>query len=439
MKLRTHLCCFAVLVCSIASGEEVFSIIPTTGSLSGKVKAVKESEVIFVGLNGRERRIPFVDLMPRDIYRCRRQLVKPDDADSLFQLGKYCADNGFPSDAFEMWEAAEKAAPHKLSDQIRPAWNQLVSQLKKSDRLSPPRKPLDPAFLKKLPQRTALRLRVLEAGIPYAFPKVPWEKRRKIRTRHYDIETNVPEMTGKYLMVLLEQLYTYYAKRLGTAPSTRLTVYVFASRADFQRQAAAAGHPIGPTVGGFYLQHPSPTRCAIYMPWVMQGRHTPTSVLMHECFHQFYHRVFNKGEPIWFNEGMATYFEASIFNGEKIIDGCINPARLRALQRMFRDGKAEPLSSLLKRDRHFFQAPQYAEAWAFVYWMAWGKPTKRERTIMQNRLMAFIRSIKHTTPNLELFEKTTRLRLNDLDREWEEWVLSLNPDDPFGGKGDPRK
>lgn len=430
-----------LFLCTALAGEEIFSIVPSSGPVSGKVKAVTDTEVIFVEAGGKERSIPFYDLQQRDIWRSRRQLLKSDDAEGLFKLGEFCAQNGMTHDAFKLWDEAGKTNPQKLRGRIEPAWNGLLERMRKSDDfLPPPSQTLDPDALKNLPPRTALRLRVLNAGKPYlTTDEIPWEKRRTLETMHYTIETNTSELTGKYVMVLLEELYKYYALRLNLAPREKLRVLVFATRRDFVQQAAAAGQPVASNVGGFYLQHPSASRCAIYIPWIMQGGDEPTSVLMHECFHQFYHRVFMKGEPTWFNEGMATYFEASIFDGEKITDACINPSRLEDLQQLIREGRVDSLSRLLSMDQRAYQAPQYAEGWGFIYWMAWGKPTKQERTIMQNRLMAFIRSIKGKTPNLTLFEQTTQLKVSDLDDEWKKWALSLNPEDPFGGKGDPRK
>jgi hypothetical protein len=316
----------------------------------------------------------------------------------------------------------------------------LVDRLRKSENQpQAPRQALDPAELKKLPAKTALRLRVLEAGKPYKFPNVPWEKRSKLETQHYTIETNVPEMTGKYLMLLVEELYKYYGMRLNCSPTGKLRVLIFATREDFERESASAGHPVGSSIGGFYLQSSSASQCGIYMPWIVQGGDDPTSVLMHECFHQFYHRVFNKGEPTWLNEGMATYFEASIFDGEKITDAVINGSRLEALQEMVRQDQTDSLSKLISMEQISYRGPQYGEGWAFVYWMAWGQTDKKERTAMQQRLVAFIQTVKGKKPTKEVFEQATGLKVADLDEKWKKWILSLNPDDPFGGKGDPRK
>lgn len=440
MDRRT--CALVVLVwlfCGTVRTEETFSIIPASGPLSGKVKSVGTSDLVFIESSGKERVIPFIDLLPRDIYRCRRQLLKANDAEGLFMLGDYCAKNELPHDAFRMWDAAGKANPREFSNRIKPAWNELVSRLQASENPPQPPSRLSEDELKKLPSKTALRLRVLEAGKPYKFPRIPWEKRSKLETLHYSIETNVPEMTGKYVMLLLEELYKYYGLRLNCAPTGKLRVFIFATREDFEQQASAAGHPVNRNVGGFYLQSSSLSQCAIYMPWVMQGGDDPTSVLMHECFHQFYHRVFGKGEPTWLNEGMATYFEACVFDGEKITDGVINPTRLEALQEMIRQKDVDSLSALLNMDQQMYHAPQYSEGWAFVYWMAWGQADKKERTAMQQRLVAFIRTLKNKKPTRESFEQATGLRVADLDEKWKKWVLSINPDDPFGGNGDPRK
>lgn len=443
--LRCHHVLLGILICTApAFAGEIFSVITPDGPVSGTVKKATATEVV-IQEAARERVILLADLMPRDVYRCRKQALKPDDAQGLFELGQYCAQNSLRREAFKVWDLAMKANPQEFRNKIAPLWNAMLKNERDDDTDSakppePPKKPAStPAGGAPAPQKSR-RLRVLEAGKTYSFPDVAWEKRQKLDTPHYHIETNVPELSGKYLMVLMEELYKFYGQRLNSAPREKLTVYVFANRGDFEAEAAKAGHPVTPSIGGFYVNHPSATHCAIYIPWIMQGGADPTSVLMHEGFHQFYHRTFNKSDPVWLNEGMAVYFESSVFDGDKITDACISPTRLEYLQKMIREGTNDSLEKLLGLSQKEYQFPQYGEGWAFVYYLAWGNPDNKARQAdIRSRFVAFLTAMRSKKGDLETFEKTTGLKVKSLEDDWKKWILSLDPEDPFGGKGDPRK
>jgi hypothetical protein len=285
------------------------------------------------------------------------------------------------------------------------------------------------------------RAKILDAGKVRDFPACAWEKRIIRETPHYHIEANVPEMTVNYVHLLCEKLYQFYGQRLKNYPKEKLTIYIFATRDDFERTAARDGFPIGPHVGGFYINSSSAKRCAIYLPWVMQGGGNvePSSVLMHEGFHQFFHRTFLRGDPVWLNEGMAVYFENCKFDGENLADAYISPSRTEPLQQALQAGEHGSIEQLMNIPHCAFHAGYYGQAWAFIYWLAWGQKDPAQRESNQLRFARFLADLKKPGPvGVGTFEKATGLKLKELESEWKQWVLSLDPKDDFGGKGDPR-
>ena len=286
-----------------------------------------------------------------------------------------------------------------------------------------------------LSSREKLRQEILRAGRVQEFPPMAWAKAIVKDTPHYRIVTNTSEMTSRYLMVLMEQLYQFYGQRMGKYPTRKMDVSIFATRKDFCEGAAAAGHGVGAGVAGFY----SPGS-GIYLPWVVQGNMEPASVLMHEGWHQFFYTVFMGGEPIWLNEGMAVYFENCRFDGENLTDAYISPTRLVHLQQNLKAGTHDSLPQLLRIPHGAFRFPQYGEAWSFIYWLAWGQGSRAKNEEMQRRFVAYIDYLKQKRDTSAAgFEKATALKLQDLEPAWKQWVLTLDPKDPYGGKGDPHK
>lgn len=95
--------------------------------------------------------------------------------------------------------------------------------------------------------------------------------------------------------------------------------------------------------------------------------------LSHEAFHLFIENIFKRGIPIWFNEGMASYYETCSFSGERFMTNRVNKNRL-AVAKGSLHGKEWPgIKDLIRFSWNQFhgknEAVNYAASWALVYFL----------------------------------------------------------------------
>ena len=438
-------CLFCASITTVSHAADIVTLHLPGGDIQGEVLKVTTDEVVIKDTAGKEKTIKLISLTPKEIYSCRLARLDASDAEGYFQLGKYCLVNGLGMEAGKAFGVAVKLDSKTYINKLKHLELDPHAASGSGSDAPPSKNPADSVAAskdppRKLSEREARRARILAAGKAGKFPDVPWNMRLKVDTAHYHIEANVPDETCKYVQVLIEELYRFYSRKLNKEPKEKLNIYVFAHRKEFEQEARAAGAAVGSSVGGFYVRGASAASCAIYMPWEMLGDDIePSSVLMHEGFHQFYHRTYQTGNPTWLNEGMAVYFENCKFDGEVLTDAYISP-RTEYLQMSIRAKQNDSLKILLNMRHEMFDAEKYGEAWSFIYWLAWGKePAKRQE--FQNRLIRYLQPevLKEAkNHDAQSFERITGLKLDELESDWKNWVISLNPNDPYGGKGDPR-
>ena len=93
--------------------------------------------------------------------------------------------------------------------------------------------------------------------------------------------------------------------------------------------------------------------------------------VQHEGFHQYMNRVSDHTPPIWFNEGMAEYFETATIRRGRMTPGDPVTGNLVTLAR--RDLEWVPLAELVVMPPRDFQQGDvglhYAESWAVVHYL----------------------------------------------------------------------
>jgi hypothetical protein len=111
--------------------------------------------------------------------------------------------------------------------------------------------------------------------------------------------------------------------------------------------------------------------------------------------------------------------------------------RLKQLQEQMRKGQHVTLEKLFATEQKDFKVEHYGAAWSFVYWLAHGGD-QQELVLHQRALGQFVvdcragrRDGRNLAVNLE------RTSLAELEKEWKQWVLELDPTDPYGGVRPP--
>jgi tetratricopeptide (TPR) repeat protein len=151
-------------------------------------------------------------------------------------------------------------------------------------------------------------------------------------------------------------------------------VYAFRDDASFRpykpRQPAPAGSPLD--LAGYFVKH----RDGNFIGVNADPRTDPWPTVYHEYFHYFLNNNFSD-IPLWFGEGMAEAFSTVRFKEGRVSVGRPLPRHLRWL----RSNPLIPLEDLFAIDtasRDYNEGTRqgtfYAQSWALVHYLLWGRP-----------------------------------------------------------------
>jgi tetratricopeptide (TPR) repeat protein len=251
---------------------------------------------------------------------------------------------------------------------------------------------------------------------------VPWNQRITIDTGNYILETDLGEKQRKFYAQLLEKLHAEYKKMFGEA-KMKCRVLIYSSHQEFMQ---LEGRP--PGVGGYY----GGGRVVAF-----HGLFGPTgstqTVLAHECTHQFHDMVAGiRKAPIWFTEGLSTFFECSEFDeNNKLHIGIVNNDRLKTVQEEVKAGRGMSLEELLTTPQARYGGRHYAYGWSFMYMIGYG--TKGLRKIFEQY---WSRAVgpggSGDNARSDAFRKIVEelgYSIDELQEFWHSWVMTLDPKD----------
>jgi len=242
-----------------------------------------------------------------------------------------------------------------------------------------------------------------------------WPKSYEFKSSNYHVVSDMDVETCKMAATLLEDaLVAYRVHVKSLAPTTAATklyrVYLFSGEAGFKRYLAESSF-----FGGKGMEHAA----GIYSPilkqlliWNLPTRDEMVETIKHEGFHQYLDRLL-PDPPVWFNEGMATYYEAMTRVAGALKTDMPRPQYLEALK-----GKSlVPLARFLFiRPKDFYGSPElsYAQAWLLVHMLQHG--TARHKELFRAYL-AKLETSSGADATREVFDEATIKTLDaDLDR-----------------------
>ncbi len=241
----------------------------------------------------------------------------------------------------------------------------------------------------------------------------------RIRTRFYRLHTDLPTEEARDLAKFLDQMFVSYARifKYKEHRKAPLNVYVFSSREDFLAYGESKG--LGAMVmglRGFFS-------LGIKAMASYGSGDELRRVLAHEGTHQFITLVtkLTHQPPLWFHEGLATYFETASWEKGKLTLGALNRERLSALALMCPEGRFVPMIPL----RHLLAAREftplhYAEAWSFVYFLLRAEDGRNADVL--NRYFILIQQREDP---VKAFAKAFRAPLDKVEKAWRTYVDEL--------------
>jgi hypothetical protein len=165
---------------------------------------------------------------------------------------------------------------------------------------------------------------------------------------------------------LVEERDNIYGTLGLTSTNEAIEVYLFRD-ADRYREYLMRNYPNVPSRRAFFLE--TDARLAVYAHWSDRMAED----LRHEVAHGYLHAVM-PGLPLWVDEGLAEYFEVP-----RGLDGLNQPHVALLSDSIERDHwkpnlkRLESLTDAAQMDQR-----DYAESWAWVYFMLHSPPDRRE-------------------------------------------------------------
>jgi hypothetical protein len=243
----------------------------------------------------------------------------------------------------------------------------------------------------------------------------PWPKRFACHSQNFCVVSDIDQKTCDDAARLLEDGYSVYMAALERVPRTgadRFRVYLFSGESGYQAWIKDVIGDIPPHTAGIYSQV---LKCLLI--WNLPSRGDMLQTVRHEGFHQYLDRLMTN-PPVWFNEGLAEYFElARLENGHLRVPET-HPRHTEYLE----NATLLPLSTFLFETQEVFYAhtdSRYAQAWALVTYLRHSTPENRQ---LFHKLWCLLR--KNVGAHAAVRRTFTPADIARLDRELAAWVAS---------------
>lgn len=245
--------------------------------------------------------------------------------------------------------------------------------------------------------------------------KLPWDKAQTQETDHYIIKTNLSKEALNDICYVMECFYNEAKKifKLVKDPGTKLKVYVFKDRAEYNANG-------GQGEGVFMSSSSGKQIMTFYHP-----AGSTTSILLHEGTHQFVNLVCNANMPIWINEGLATYYESSKFEGATLKTNIVNQNRLQLIRNLILKKDVPRLEDIINIRQANFAIYEYAHTWSLVYFFM-----NYNQGQYADELEAYFEALKkkgfeNRPQHKQLFENTFKINFEVMEKQWEDYIIKL--------------
>ena len=241
---------------------------------------------------------------------------------------------------------------------------------------------------------------------------------RDYDTPYYIIHTDVQGDDLREAKVRLTRMFeTYRARTRSFAGQIdkRFDFYLYKNKEDYFQ----AGGPPG-SAGIF--------KGAVLMATAAGDLQKAWPVVQHEGFHQFAKAVLRSEPPTWLNEGIAVYFQDSLFTGDTYYTGLISPVRLSRLQAAMKSNRLKSFKDLaaISHDQWNRKLVQdnYDQVWSIVHYLVHGENSKYQKPFSD-----YIDELAKGQPSGKAWQQARLPDLKLLEPQWRAWLASL-PEDP---------
>jgi tetratricopeptide (TPR) repeat protein len=243
----------------------------------------------------------------------------------------------------------------------------------------------------------------------------PFRQRFEVRTVNYSVVSDIDKKTCESAAAILEESYLAYRTYLEPVKDIerrKFVVYLFSGEDGYKAYCSDLwGGAPGMTAG---LYSPSLKQLLI---WNLASREDMMRTVRHEGFHQYLDRLMDE-PPLWFNEGLAEYYETSV-----MVNGSWKLGEPRADHLAVLQKNLMPLRDFLYRSARDFQRDpiaHYAQSWAFIHFLRHSTPDRKKL------FEAFWKAFRTTPSNRAAMDLVLlSIDLGSLERDFQAHVKGL--------------
>jgi len=245
-----------------------------------------------------------------------------------------------------------------------------------------------------------------------------WNKVYSQDSEHYSVASDLDKKICRMASRELEGSLELYSEHLGPVTleaGRRFQVYLFSGFAGYESYVEKVALGSAENTAGLYL-----TLIQQLLIWNVPQLEDMLSTIRHEGLHQ-YVDARARNVPIWFNEGLAEYFEVVRFDRRGAEVGVLHERNVEVLER--RSYGLVPLRRLLAMDyAEFYRGAElhYAQSWAFIHMLR--ETTPAHRRAFDTLWNALVDGVPDAEAHARAFEE---LGVDALDRSLREYVKEL--------------
>ncbi|WP_372368752.1 tetratricopeptide repeat protein [Candidatus Uabimicrobium sp. HlEnr_7] len=227
-----------------------------------------------------------------------------------------------------------------------------------------------------------------------------WVRKYEKKTIHYHVMTDISQKYCNEMAARLELAFKEYSRLFGEKNLTakkKSRVLIFDSRTEFNEYSYITISDTMESAAGYFS--PITKELVLFDDY---SKKETIDTLYHEGFHQFLDLIIDD-TPIWFNEGMATYFGKSKVVKGRLRIGVVEPFYVLRLRAMLRS-RYTPYKQLMKHTSKQFMAAgkanmHYNQSWAMIHFLIHGDNGKN-----RNLIAKYLAELKNKKSEKEAFE-----------------------------------
>lgn len=256
----------------------------------------------------------------------------------------------------------------------------------------------------------------------------------EIETRAYRIRSDLHRDDFRRVGEHMDLVYRELDRRFSGFPvygAGKLPLWVFSEQDDYLEALGGQGVNGLGTAGMFFAR---PETGRVLASWVGDRPiEDVLGTLRHEGTHQIVSQRLGSNLPQWLNEGLAEYFQFTLFGKRRSSLGLVDPASLVRLHLLDEGGRLLPFEELLTLTNARWNelvntgdaraGVMYPQAWSIVHFLVEGEGGKYERLLVD-----LLKELSRGVPQSQAIRNAFGSDLEPMEAAWRNHLDAMEPD-----------